>query len=166
MPLPPPPTARTRHPWLGLLGWLLLCFSVAALGAFASRGAPAFYAQLEQPAWAPPASVFGPVWTLLYLMMAVAAWQVWRLRGWCVPLLLFLVQLAANGLWSWLFFGWRLGGPAFADIVLLWALLAATLAGFWRVRRSAGLLLLPYLAWVTFAAALNWAVWQRNPGLL
>ncbi|RCW65593.1 TspO/MBR related protein [Pseudorhodoferax soli] len=161
-----PSAAPAARHWLGLLGWLLLCFAVAALGAWASRAAPQFYAQLDQPGWAPPASVFGPVWTLLYLMMAVAAWQVWRLRGWCVPLVLFLVQLAANGLWSWLFFGWRLGGPAFADIVLLWVLLAATLAGFWRIRRSAGLLLLPYLAWVTFAAALNWAVWQRNPGLL
>lgn len=169
MPLPPPPTARTRHPWLGLLGWLLLCFAVAALGALASRDAPGFYAQLNRPDWAPPASVFGPVWTLLYAMMAVAAWQVWRQRSWggaAVPLGLFVAQLAANGLWSWLFFGWRLGAPAFADIVLLWVLLAATLAGFWRIRRSAGLLLLPYLAWVSFATALTWSVWQRNPQLL
>jgi tryptophan-rich sensory protein len=83
-----------------------------------------------------------------------------------VPLGLFVAQLAANGLWSWLFFGWRLGAPAFADIVLLWVLLAATLAGFWRIRRSAGLLLLPYLAWVSFATALTWSVWQRNPQLL
>lgn len=159
-------TTPTTHPWAGLAGWLLLCFAVAVLGAVASSAAPAFYAQLDRPGWAPPASVFGPVWTVLYALMAVAAWQVWRLRGWVAPLGLFVAQLVANGLWSWLFFGWRLGGPAFADIVLLWVLLAATLAGFWRIRRSAGLLLLPYLAWVTFAAALNWAVWQRNPGLL
>ena len=168
-PVPVAPGTRPDRPWLGLLGWLVLCFAVAALGAVASRNAPGFYAALERPAWAPPASVFGPVWTVLYALMAVAAWQVWRLRGWAgagMVLGLFVLQLAANGLWSWLFFGWRLGGPALADIALLWVLLAATLVGFWRIRRSAGLLLVPYLAWVSFAAALNWSVWQRNPGLL
>ncbi len=164
-----PPDVRPARPWLGLVGWLLLCFAVSALGALASRDAPSFYAALNRPAWAPPAGVFGPVWTVLFVLMAVAAWQVWRLRGWAGAsgaLGLFVLQLAANGLWSWLFFGWRLGGPAMADVLLLWALLAATLVAFWRIRRSAGVLLLPYLAWVSFAAVLNWSLWQRNPGLL
>lgn len=157
------------RPWLGLLGWLALCFAVAALGALASRDAPAFYGQLDRPAWAPPGSVFGPVWTVLYALMAIAAWQVWRMRGWAGaarPLGLFVAQLVLNGLWSWLFFGWRLGALAFVDVLLLVALVAATAAGFWRIHRSAGLLLLPYLAWITFATALTWSVWQRNPQLL
>ncbi|MGN2246865.1 TspO/MBR family protein [Frateuria sp. GZRR35] len=157
------------HPWLGLAGWWLLSFAAAAIGALASIQAAAFYGQLAQPSWAPPASVFGPVWTVLYALMGVAAWLVWREAG--QPgrrgaLVLFVVQLALNALWSWLFFAWHLGGWAFADIVVLWLLLVATVAAFWRVRTIAGALLLPYLAWVSFATALNWAVWRLNPSVL
>jgi len=153
----------------GLLAWLGLVFVAAALGAIASSGAPAFYGQLSKPAWAPPASVFGPVWSVLYLLMAVAAWLVWREPG--VPtrrmaLGLFVAQLVANALWSWLFFGWHHGALAFAEVLLLLALVVATAAAFWRVRAAAGALLLPYVAWVSFASALTWAVWQANPGLL
>lgn len=154
---------------LGLLAWLAVTFVAAALGAVASADAPAFYAQLDRPAWAPPASVFGPVWSALYLLMGVAAWLVWRERGAGgarAALGIYLVQLAANALWSWLFFGWHLGALAFVDVLLLWALIAVTIVAFWRIRPLAGALLLPYLAWVSFAAALTWAVWQRNPGLL
>jgi tryptophan-rich sensory protein len=153
----------------GLLGWLLLSFVTAAIGALASVQAAGFYAAMAQPAWAPPSAVFGPVWSLLYALMAIAAWLVWRRHGWHrhrVVLALFVVQLVANGLWSWLFFAWHLGAAAFVDIVLLWLLIAATLIGFWRVRAWAGALLLPYLAWVSFAAALNLAVWQLNPHIL
>lgn len=161
-----PPVVRTSaHPWIGLLGWMVLCFAVAGIGAVATRNASGFYGALDRPPWAPPAALFGPVWTVLYVLMALAAWQVWRARGWsgaAGPLLLFIVQLVVNGLWSWLFFAWQLGGPAFADIALLFVLLVLTIASFWRIRRSAGLLLLPYLAWVGFAAALNWSIWQRN----
>ncbi|MCE4557224.1 TspO/MBR family protein [Roseateles cellulosilyticus] len=154
---------------LGLVAWLAICFVAAAVGSIASLDAPAFYAELAKPAWAPPAAVFGPVWSVLYTLMAVAAWLVWRERpsqrvdG---ALGLFLVQLAANALWSWLFFGWRLGAFAFAEVLLLLGLVAATVGAFWRLRRAAGLLLLPYLAWVSFASVLTWAVWQRNPALL
>ncbi|KAF1015521.1 MAG: Tryptophan-rich protein TspO [Stenotrophomonas maltophilia] len=158
-----------RRQMTGLLGWLLLTLLAAALGARASVQAASFYQQLAQPAWAPPASVFGPVWSALFLMMALAAWLVWRQGGWArqrTALVLYVVQLAANTLWSWLFFGWKLGGPAFADIVLLWLLIVSTLVAFWRVRPLAGALLLPYLGWVTFAAALNHAVWQANPAAL
>ncbi|PSM15690.1 TspO/MBR family protein [Stenotrophomonas maltophilia] len=153
----------------GFLGWLAITFAAAALGAWASSTAATFYASLELPTWAPPAGVFGPVWTLLYALMAVAAWRVWRERGWrgAQPaLLLYLLQLAVNALWSWLFFGWKLGAVAFADILLLIALVCAAVVTFARVNRVAAILLLPYLAWISFACALNYAVWQANPALL
>lgn len=152
-----------------LLGCLLGVAAAAVLGGLASRGAPVFYAQLARPSWAPPAGVFGPVWSLLYTLMAVAAWLVAREpaapgRRWALGL--FVAQLAANALWSWLFFAWRDGRLAFVDVLLLLALVALTAWCFWRVRPLAGLLLLPYLAWVGFASVLTWAVWQRNPQLL
>lgn len=153
----------------GLAGWLLLCFAVSAIGALASIQAQAFYGQLVQPDWAPPGYVFGPVWTILYAMMAIAAWLVWCKGGFRenrLALSLFLAQLAVNALWSWLFFAWFLGALAFAEIMLLWLLIATTLWAFWRRRLLAGMLMLPYLAWVSFAAMLNFSVWQLNPGLL
>lgn len=153
----------------GLLGWLLVTAVAAAIGAAASMQASSFYADLVRPDWAPPAQVFSPVWTVLYLLMAVAAWLVWRISGWRsarTALTLYLVQLAFNALWSWLFFGWRMGAAAFAGIVLLWLLIAVTTVAFWRIRPLAGALLLPYLAWVSFAAFLNYSVWQLNPALL
>lgn len=153
----------------GLAGWILLCFAAAAMGAVASAQAGTFYAQLARPAWAPPAWLFGPAWTVLYLLMGIAAWLVWRDGGFRqrgLALTLFVVQLAVNALWTWLFFVWHRGALAFIEIVLLWALILATAVAFRRARPAAGALLLPYLAWVTFAAALTWAIWQRNPGLL
>jgi benzodiazapine receptor len=158
---------RSRS-WLGLLGWLALSYAAAGLGALASAQAGSFYLQLARPAWAPPAGVFGPVWTVLYGLMGIAAWWVWRSGSERrrLALALFFAQLAVNTLWSWFFFQWRLGGWSFADILLLDVLVVATLAAFWRIRRAAGLLLVPYLAWIAFATALTWAVWQANPGLL
>lgn len=159
----------TQKQFMGLAGWLLLSFAAAALGGIASAQAQSFYAQLTQPAWAPPPWVFGPVWTVLYTMMAIAAWLVWRDGGFRKnrgALSLFLVQLAANALWSWLFFAWQLGRFAFADIMLLWVLIIATIVCFWRVRALAGALLIPYLLWVSFAAALNYSLWQLNPQIL
>ncbi|HET9483816.1 MAG TPA: TspO/MBR family protein [Xanthomonadales bacterium] len=153
----------------GLVGWFVLAFATAAIGAAASVGAGELYGALARPDWAPPASVFGPAWTALYALMAVAAWRVWRVGGFArarTALALFVVQLALNALWSWLFFGWQLGALAFADVVVLWIAIAATLAAFWRIDRLAGGLLVPYLAWVTFAAALNYTVWQLNPQVL
>lgn len=154
---------------VGLAGWLVIAFIAAAIGAAASVQAGAFYTQLSRPDWAPPPSVFGPVWSLLYALMGVAAWLVWR-RGGFQPartaLTLFLGQLAINALWSWLFFGWKLGALAFADVILLWGLIVATLVSFWRINRLAGLLLVPYLLWVSFASVLNYAVWQLNPQIL
>lgn len=159
----------TRRQILGLLGWLLLAFVAAAIGAVASVSASTFYGQLVQPSWAPPASVFGPVWSVLYGLMGLAAWCVWREGGFAMQrraLSLFLIQLGINALWSWLFFAWHQGALAMADIALLWGLIVATLVAFWQVRPIAGLLLLPYLLWVSFAAALNYSVWQLNPQVL
>lgn len=154
---------------LGFVTWLAVSFIAAAVGSAASIQAGPFYAQLVRPEWAPPSDVFGPVWTILYALMGIAAWLVWRVGGFRAArtaLTLFLVQLVVNALWSWLFFGWHLGGAAFADIVLLWVLIIATLVAFWRVRPLAGVLLIPYLLWVSFASALNYSVWQLNPQLL
>ncbi len=153
----------------GLIAWLAICFIAAALGAVASVQAGPFYLSLSRPTWAPPGSVFGPVWTVLYTLMAIAAWLVWREGGYNharAALTLFLAQLALNALWSWLFFAWHLGGAAFVDIVLLWVLLVATVISFWRIRPLAGALLVPYLLWVSFAAALNYTVWKMNPTVL
>jgi len=155
--------------WIGLAGWLALAFAAGGVGAIASVEAASFYKQLVQPAWAPPASVFGPVWSALYALMGTAAWLAWR-EPWtkwsAAGLTLFVVQLGANALWSWLFFAWRLGSLAFADVLVLLALIAGTIVAFWRVRRLAAVLLVPYLAWVAFASALTWSVWQGNPEVL
>lgn len=154
---------------VGLLGWLLLSFAAAALGAVASVGAAAFYEQLARPGWAPPQWLFGPVWTILYVLMGVAAWLVWRAHGFKegrTALTLFIVQLGANALWSWLFFAWRLGALAVAEVLLLWCLIVATVASFRRLHAVAAALLLPYLAWVTFASALTFSIWRLNPDLL
>lgn len=162
---PKPRTTRI----VGLVAWLALCFAVAAIGAAASIEAVDFYAALVRPPWAPPGGAFGPVWSTLFLTMGVAAWLVWRCEGFSgapAALWLFLAHLPFNALWSWLFFGWKLGAIAFLDVLVLWVLIAATLYQFWRVHRIAGLLLVPYLAWVSFAAALNYAIWRLNPRLL
>ena len=153
----------------GFVAWFCLVAAVAALGAIASRDAPSFYGALSRPPWAPPAEVFGPVWTLLFTLMAIAAWRVWSGAGFggARPALsLFLVQLVFNCAWSWLFFSLHRGAWALVDIAILWACVAATTALFARRDKIAALMLLPYLAWVSFAAALNFSVWQRNPALL
>ncbi|MES2694650.1 MAG: TspO/MBR family protein [Verrucomicrobiota bacterium] len=159
----------TRQQVVGFVGWLALSFATAAIGARASIAAAPFYQALTRPSWGPPAAVFGPVWSVLYLTMAIAAWLVWRERGFAASraaLWLFILQLAANALWSWLFFAWHRGAWAFAEILVLWVLILCTVMAFWRVRRAAGILLLPYLAWVSFATALCFSVWRLNPGAL
>lgn len=154
---------------IGLVFWLAVVFIAAAIGAKASIQASSFYAELVRPEWAPPSWLFGPAWTVLYLLMGTAAWLVWRVGGFRASrsaLILFLTQLIFNALWSWLFFGWHRGALAFADILLLLALIIATLLSFWRIKALAGALLIPYLLWVAFASALNYSVWQLNPHLL
>lgn len=156
----------TRKQLAGLAAWVALMLAVAVLGAVASVNASGFYQSLTQPAWAPPAAWFGPAWTTLYTLMAIAAWLIWRrsgFRGAPEALTLFLVQLLPNALWSWLFFVWHLGAWSFATVVLLWLMILATLISFLRAHRLAGLMLLPYLLWVSLAVALNYTVWQLNP---
>jgi tryptophan-rich sensory protein len=151
---------------VGLLGWLILCFAAAGIGALATAEAGEFYQQLVRPDWAPPAWLFAPVWTTLYLLMGIAAWLVWRthgFRGARIALVLFIVQLAVNALWSWLFFVWRRGDLAFAEVLVLWCLIVATVISFWRLKPLAAALLLPYLGWVTFASALTYSTWRLNP---
>ena len=163
---------------LVLILFFLICFGVAAFGGQFVPGE--WYAGLEKPAWNPPSWVFAPVWTVLYALMAVAGWLAWRaeepsgasgvagaaprrggsLRG--AALGFFALQLALNGAWSWLFFGLHRPGIALAEIVALWMAILVTIVLFWRLRPLAGALLLPYLAWVAFAAALNAALWRMN----
>jgi tryptophan-rich sensory protein len=141
----------------------LLCFAAAAFGGLFMPGE--WYASLRKPPWNPPGWVFGPVWTALYTIMAAAAWQVWKRGGWAAqwrPLALFLVQLALNAAWTPLFFGLHWTGVAFAEIVLLWLAIGATLLAFRSVSRAAAWLLAPYLAWVSFAAVLNFTLWRLN----
>lgn len=155
------PTGRQA---LALVGWLALCFAAAGTAAFVS--ADGWYLALNKPSWNPPAWVFGPAWTVLYATMAVAAWLVWREGGWRAQgraLRMFVLQWALNALWTPLFFALHRPGLALLDIFALWLALAMTLVAFWRVRQAAGVLLLPYLAWVTFATALNFTIWRLNP---
>lgn len=154
---------------LGLAGWLLASFAAGGIGGLASINAKGFYGQLVQPPWAPPAWLFGPVWSVLFVLMGISAWLVWRaqgFRGAGAALTLYVAQLVANALWTWLFFAWRQGAWALAEIAVLWVLIAATIVAFWRLHRLAAVLLLPYLAWVSFAAALNLALWRLNPAVM
>ena len=151
-----------RHRWWALAGFGLAAFTAAAIGGLGVAGTSAEYNSLEQPSWAPPSAVFGPVWTVLYVMIALAGWLAWQRVGFTRPLWLYAAQLVANAVWTPLFFGAGRYGLAFADIVLMWLLIGATVIAFWRVRRAAALLLLPYWAWVTYATALNLTIWQLN----
>ena len=146
---------------IALAGWIALTLCAALTGFFIQP--EGYYAQLAKPVWSPPAWVFGPVWTALYVAMAVAAWLVWRCGGWRGqrgPLGLYLVQLALNALWTPLFFGLRSPGLALLGIILLLVAIAFTSRAFFRVHRVAGWLLVPYLLWVGFATALNFSIWR------
>lgn len=146
-----------------LAAFVVTCGLVAFFGGQFTPGE--WYGALEKPPWNPPSWVFGPVWTILYLMIAVSGWLVWRQAGWRPargPLVVYAVQLALNGAWSWLFFGLHRPGLAFAEILLLWLSIVLLVVLFSRIRLLAGLLLVPYLAWVTFAALLNYSLWRLN----
>lgn len=147
---------------IGLVVALAICYGAAAVGAQFMPGE--WYERLAKPTWTPPSWLFAPVWTALYGMMAVAAWLVWRRHAedarWA--LLLFAVQLSLNSMWSWLFFGLENPGVALVDIVALWIAILGTILAFWRLNRVAAMLLAPYLLWVSFAAALNFAIWRLN----
>ena len=157
-----------RIRWFGLAVLILICLGAGGLGALAT--APeieGWYKTLSKPTWNPPAYVFGPVWTNLYLMMAFAAWHVWKPEGFkaaAIPLTLFGGQLILNTTWSWIFFGMHQPGWALAEIVILWLAIAATTVGFFRYSKIAGWLMVPYLAWVSFASVLNFTIWRMNAG--
>jgi len=148
---------------LGIACWLAVSFASPALGGFFMPGD--WYASLSKPSWNPPNWIFGPVWTALYTMMAVAAWLVWQRGGWASQrraLAIFLVQLLLNAAWTPLFFGLHWMGVAFVEIVMLWFAILATILSFRAVSRAAAWLLVPYLAWVSFASCLNFELWRLN----
>lgn len=149
--------------WAGLAIWVALPLLIGAgVGGLFQPGP--WYDELAKPSWNPPSWVFGPVWTALYVLMGVAAWLVWDRHGRSArgALTLFVVQLLFNAAWSAIFFGLQSPGLAFAEILVLWALIVATTVAFWRLRAVAGGLMLPYLAWVSFAAVLNFTIWRLN----
>lgn len=158
--------AATPRDWLVLAGFIALCLGAGAVGSwFTMPALDVWYAALRKPSWNPPNWVFAPVWTALYLTMAVAAWMVWRRAGVGAArtaLILFAVQLILNVAWSALFFALRSPALGVAGIVALWAALVATIVSFGRISAGAVWLMIPYLVWVTFAGALNVAVWRLN----
>lgn len=148
---------------LVLTGFIAACFLAAASGAFFSPGA--WYEGLKKPGWRPPNRLFAPVWTILYLMIAVSGWLVWREAGFAaaaLPLGVYALQLVLNAAWTPLFFGMHRPDLGLVDIVLVWLSIVATIALFLPISAAAALLLTPYLAWVTFATALNFAIWRLN----
>ena len=156
---------RTRE-LLGLVAFIALCLGVSALGGWVTAGSVAsWYPTLHKPAFNPPDWLFAPVWTVLYLMVAVAGWRVWRRRGFSGArgaMSAYALQLALNLGWSFVFFGGRMIGAALAEIVLLFVAIVVNEALFWRIERAAALLLVPYAAWVAFAAVLNAELWRLN----
>jgi benzodiazapine receptor len=149
---------------LGLAGFIVACFVTATAGAAFRPGA--WYERLAKPSWRPPNRLFAPVWTVLYVMIGVAGWLVWREAGFGGAQLAFTfyaAQLLLNAAWTPLFFGLHRPDLALVDIALLWLSIAATILSFAAIHTGAALLLVPYLAWVSFATALNFAIWRMNP---
>ncbi len=157
-------TARNVIAFVVALALPQIAGGIGAL--FTYEAIPSWYATLMRPLFAPPNWIFGPVWTTLFILMGIAAFIVWK-KGWEKPavqvaLSTFGFQLVLNTFWSILFFGLQSPGLALFEIVLLWCAIAANIVAFWRVSRLAGLLLLPYIAWVSFAAYLNYMIWMLN----
>jgi tryptophan-rich sensory protein len=155
------------NPWLVLAGFIILCVGVGGVGSLVTAESVAtWYETLIKPSWNPPNWLFGPVWTTLYVMMAVAAWLVWRKgqEGQSVgtAMILFFVQLALNSAWSFIFFGARSPGWALVDIVFMLIAILLTTWAFSRHSKWAAILMLPYIAWVSFATVLNYAIVQLN----
>ena len=152
--------------WIVLAGFLTASFTAAALGGWATAaGRRSWYQTLVKPSWSPPDAVFGPVWTLLFVLMSVAAWRIWLHRDEprvATSVGAFFGQLGLNVAWPVLFFGLRRPGMALGEILVLWGVLAWMQVRFWGLDAVAGWLWLPYLLWVTFACALNMATWKLN----
>ena len=148
-----------------LIVFFAVCLGAGGLGSFFTASSVRdWYPKLRKPAGTPPSWIFGPVWTTLYLMMAVSAWLVWREygRGALPALLIFFAQLALNIAWSGIFFGSRMPGVAFVEIVILWLAILFTIFVFYFLVPLAALLLVPYVLWVTYASYLNWGIWRLN----
>jgi translocator protein len=160
------PTAMRAR--LGLVGWIGVCFAAAYVGSLATMPQiDTWYATLTKPSFNPPDWIFGPVWSVLFLLMAISAWRIWQRNDWSIarrPLLIFAGQLLLNMLWSWLFFHYHAMLAALIEIVLLWLAILAMIVSFYRMDKFAGLLQLPYLAWVSFATVLNASLWWLNQG--
>ncbi|MFT6143844.1 MAG: tryptophan-rich sensory protein [Myxococcota bacterium] len=158
---------KRRSPGLGaqvgvFVLLLVLVTAAASSGALSVDNTQGEYMGLTQPSWAPPGWLFGPVWSVLYLMIAASAWLVWKRAGFGAAMALWCGQMVLNAAWTPIFFGFGQTGWALVDIVLLWFAIVGTIAVFWRISRPAAGLLLPYLAWVSFATALNAAIWSLN----
>ena len=157
---------RGWRAWAGLAGFILVCFGVAWIGSSATTPQiDGWYRRIDKPDWNPPNWIFGPVWSTLYLMMAVSAWLVWKRLGWSegrAPLAWFSVQLALNCAWSFSFFAMQSPAAGLVNIVALWAAILGSIVSFARVHRLASALLVPYFLWVSFAAVLNFAIWRLN----
>ena len=152
-----------RHSLVSLIIWIVVCLGMGASGSFLTPGE--WYAQINKPTWVPPNYIFGPVWTVLYIMMGVAAWLVWKQGGFsgtAPALTFFVIQLVLNAAWTWIFFGLYQPGLAFLEILVLWLAIVITIVAFWRVRPLAAGLLIPYLFWVSFASILNYSIWRLN----
>ncbi|HMB97150.1 MAG TPA: TspO/MBR family protein [Balneolaceae bacterium] len=150
-----------------LFGWIFICFLVAWFAAQYSPGAASgvWYESLERPSWNPPAWVFGPVWTILYTMMGISAWLVWKDYGFSnaqTALSLFLVQLILNGAWSYIFFGLHSLPGASVEILFLLLFIGLTIFQFYKKSKPAAWLLVPYFLWVAFASVLTFAIWSMN----
>jgi translocator protein len=155
-----------RESWLSLVPFVVICFAAAGIGSYFTSGSVrTWYPQVKKPEWNPPNWVLGPVGSVLYLMMAISAWLVWRAAGWPTTrcaLVLFAIQLVLNTVWSVVFFGMHAIGPAFGEILLLWMMLIATAVAFYPFSFLAAWLLIPYIVWVAFASYLNFRIWQMN----
>ena len=156
------PALNRPASWWSLIPFVAAVTVAALLGVLGVNGTSAEYQTLEQPPWAPPSWLFGPVWTVLYAMIAVAGWLIWRRTGWNRALSVYAVQLVLNAIWTPIFFGFGQYGLALIDIAVLWLLIGATILLFRPISRAAAWLLVPYWAWVTFATALNAAIWYAN----
>ncbi len=158
--------AQTSAKVMGLISFLLICMAVGGLGAIATTPEIAgWYQTVSKPAWNPPSSIFGPVWTTLYVMMGISGWLIWLpggVSGARLPLTLFAVQLGLNLAWSWIFFHYHQIGWALVEIVVLWCAILLTTLSFFKRSKLAGSLFIPYLLWVSFAAFLNYTIWQLS----
>jgi translocator protein len=147
--------------WISFLPFMAAVVVVAISGGVFMPGK--WYKSLRKPAWTPPDWLFGPAWTILYFTIAIAGWRIWKAQGWEMALGIWSLNLALNAAWSWLMFGRHLIGAAFADACAMVVTIVAFIATAWPIDQAAAWLFVPYLAWTSFAAALNFSILRLNP---